>query len=114
MSINGQKIDAALAPDKMKKLDMNAMYTAALDVASLPSGWNQNKGVSEELFTETQKMAQLTSMTILQWEGKLKHMEVKDTTWNSTIYHSLGKIRNQDNMLEFMKKFCKSKKSTFQ
>jgi hypothetical protein len=93
MSINGQKIDAALAPDKMKKSDRNTMYTATVDVASLPGGWNQTKGVSEELFAETQKMAQLTS-TILQWTGKLKQMEVQDTTWNSTLWHhSLGKSR---------------------
>jgi hypothetical protein len=112
MSINGQKIDAALALDKMKKSDRNTMYTAAVDVASLPGGWNQTKGVSEELFAETQKMAQLTS-TILQSTGKLKQMEVQDTTWNSTLRHSLGQIKNRDNVLEFMKKLRKSRKSAF-
>jgi hypothetical protein len=60
------------------------MYTATVYLASLPGGWHQSKGVSEELFMETQKMAQLTS-AILQSAGKLKHMEVQDTTWNSTI-----------------------------
>jgi hypothetical protein len=113
MSINGQEIGAALAPDKMKKSDRSTMYTASVDVASLPDGWNQTKGVSEELFTETPKMAQLTS-TILQSMGKVKHMEVQDTTWNSTLRHSLGKIKNRDNVLEFMKKLRKSRKSAFQ
>jgi hypothetical protein len=60
------------------------MYTATVNVASLAGGWHQTKGVSEELFTETQKMGQLTS-TILQSADKLKHMEVQDTMWNSTI-----------------------------
>jgi hypothetical protein len=112
MSINGQKTDAALAPDKMRKSDRNTMYTTTVDVASLPGGWNQTKGFSEELFAETQKMAQLTS-TILQSTGKLKQMEVQDTTWNSTLRHSLGKIKNRDNVLEFMKKLRKSRKSGF-
>ena len=114
MSINGQKINEALAPDKLKKSDRNTMYTAAVNVASLPgAGWNQTKGVSEELFAETQKMAQLTS-TILQSVGRLKHMEVQDTTWNSTLRHSLGKIKNRDNVLEFMQKLRKSKNPAFQ
>jgi hypothetical protein len=36
MPINGQKINSAISPDKMKKLGRSAMYTAAVDVASLP------------------------------------------------------------------------------
>jgi hypothetical protein len=113
MPINGQKIDSSISPDKMKKSDRSAMYTAAVDVASLPGGWHQTKGVSEELFTETQKMAQLTS-TILQSAGKFKQLEVQDTTWNSTMRHSLGKIKSRDNVFAFMKKLRKSKKSAFQ
>jgi hypothetical protein len=57
-------------------------------------------------------MAQLTS-TILQSTGKLKQMEVQDTTWNSSLRNSLGKIKNRDNVLEFMKKLRKSRKSAF-
>jgi hypothetical protein len=34
-------------------------------------------------------------------------MEVQDTTWNLTIHHSVGKIRNRDNILEFIKKLQK-------
>ena len=41
-------------------------------------------------------------------------MEVQDTTWNSTLRHSLGKIKNRDDILEFMKKLRKSRKSAFQ
>ncbi len=89
------------------------MYTAAVDVVSLPGGWNQTKGVSEELFAEIQQMAQLT-LTILKSAGRLKHMEVQDFTWNSTLRHSLGKIKNRDNVLEFMQKLRKSKNPAFQ
>jgi hypothetical protein len=113
MPINGQKIDSAISSNKMKKSDRSFMYTAAVDVASLPGGWHQTKGVSEELFTETQKMAQLTS-TILQAAGKLKHTEIQDTTWNSTIRHSLGKIKSRDDVFASMKKLRNSKKSAFQ
>jgi hypothetical protein len=114
MSINGQKVDAVLAQDKMKKSDRNTMYTTAVNVTSLPGACNQTKGVSEELFAETQKMAQLT-LTIQQLAGKLlQHMEVQDTTWNLTLQHSLGKIKNWDDALEFMKKLCKSRKFAFQ
>jgi hypothetical protein len=46
------------------------MDTAAVDVSSSPGGWNSNKGVSEELHRETQKMAQLTQ-TIMASTNKL-------------------------------------------
>jgi Skp family chaperone for outer membrane proteins len=115
MPINGQKIDSAISPDKMKKSDRDrsSMYIAEVNLASLPGVWHQAKGVLEELFTETQKMAQLTS-TILQAVDNFKRMEVKDTTWSSTIQHSLGNIKSQDNVFASMKKLRKRKKSAFQ
>jgi hypothetical protein len=113
MPINGQKINSAIFPENMKKLDRSVMYIATVDVASLPGEWHQTKGVSEELVTETQKMAQLTS-TILQSSGKLKQLEAQDTTWNATMRHSLGKIKSRDDVFAFMKKLRKSKKSAFQ
>jgi hypothetical protein len=112
MSINGMKIDRAVAPDSMRRSDRGDMYTAAVDVTSLPGGWNSNKGVSEELFQESQKIAQLTS-TILASTNKLKGMEVQDTSWNSTIRHSLGRVKNRDDLFEFVKKLRKSKDAAF-
>ena len=112
MAINGMKIDRAVAPDSMRRSDRGAMYTAAVDVTSLPGGWNSNKGGSEELFQESQKIAQLTS-TILASTNKLKGMEIQDTSWNSTIRHSLGRVKNRDDLFEFVKKLRKSKKAAF-
>ena len=112
MTINGTKIDKAVAPDSLRSTDRGAMYTAAVDVTSLPGGWNSNKGVSEELFQESQKIAQLTS-TILASTNKLKGMEIQDTTWNSTIRHSLGRVKNRDDLFEFVRKLRKSKKAAF-
>ena len=112
MSINGMKIDRAVAPDSMRSSDRGAMYTAAVDVTSLPGGWNSNKGMSEELFQESQKIAQLTA-TILASTNKLKGMEIQDTSWNSTIRHSLGRVKNRDDLFEFVKKLGKSKTAAF-
>ena len=88
------------------------MYTAAVDVTSLPSGWNSNKGGSEELFQESQKIAQLTS-TILASTNKTKGMEIQDTSWNSALCHSLGKIKTREDLFEFVRKLRKSKKAVF-
>jgi hypothetical protein len=68
--------------------------------------------VSEELFNESQKIAQLTS-TILASTNKVKGMEIQDTSWNSTIRHSLGKVKNRDDLFEFVWKLRKSKKVAF-
>lgn len=90
------------------------MYTtAAVDVTSLPGGWwNLNKDISEEMFQESQKIAQVTS-TILASTNKLKGMEVKITSWNSMICHNLGKVRAQEYLFQFIRMLCKSKKATF-
>jgi hypothetical protein len=85
MYINGLKIDEAVAPNSLRCSDHSLMYTAAVDVPSLPGGRNSNKGVSEEMFQESQKIAQLTS-TILASTNKLKGMEVQDTSWNSITW----------------------------
>jgi hypothetical protein len=112
MSINGMTMDKEVAPDSMRRVDRGAMYTAAVDVTSLPGGWNSNKGVSEELFQETQKMAQLTQ-TIMASTNKLQGMEIQDTSWNSTIRHSLGRVKNREDLFDFVKKLRKSKKAAF-
>jgi hypothetical protein len=44
MSIDGLKIDEEVAPNSMRPSDCGLMYTAAVDVTSLPGGWNANKG----------------------------------------------------------------------
>jgi hypothetical protein len=79
------------------------MYTAAVDVTSLPRGWHSNKGESEEMVMECQKIAQLTS-TILASTNELKGMEIQDTSWNSTLRHSLGKVKNREDLFAFVKK----------
>jgi hypothetical protein len=112
MSIDGLTIDEALAPDSMRDKDRGAMYTAAVDVTSLPGGWNSNKGVSEEMFQESQKIAQLTS-TILASTNKIKGMEIQDTSWNTTSRHSLGRVKSREDLFEFVKKLGKSKKAAF-
>jgi len=112
MSINSPKIDKAMAPSKMRRSDRGSLYNASVDVTSLPGGWNSNKGVSEELFNESQKIAQLTS-TILASTNKVKGMEIQDSTWNSSIRHSLGKVRNREELFEFVRKLRKSKKAAF-
>jgi hypothetical protein len=112
MSINGTTIDKAVAPDSMRRTDRGAMYNASVDVTSLPGGWNSNKGVSEEMFQESQKIAQLTS-TILASTSKIKGMEIQDTSWNSTIRHSLGRVKNREELFEFVKKLGKSKTAAF-
>jgi hypothetical protein len=106
----------------MKQISTNAinnsvwliriLLTAAVDVTSLPGGWNSNKGVLGELFQESQKIAQLTSK-ILASTNKLKGMEIQDTSWNSTIRHSLGRVKNCDDLFEFVRKLRKSKKAAF-
>jgi hypothetical protein len=40
-------------------------------------------------------------------------MEIQDTSWNSTIRHSLGKVNNREDVFEFVKKLGKSKKAAF-
>jgi hypothetical protein len=77
------------------------MYTAAVNVPSLPGGWSLNKGVSEEMFRKSQKIAQLTS-TILASTNKLKGMEVHDTSWNSMNCHRMGKVKTLGDLLEFV------------
>jgi hypothetical protein len=112
MSINGTAIDEAICPDQMRVGDQSQMYTAAVDVTSLPGGWNTNKGGSEDLYAETQQLAHLTS-TILASTGKARGMEVTDTTWNSMNRHSLGKVKNRDSLFEFVKKLRKSQEAAF-
>jgi hypothetical protein len=113
MSINGVKIDGVVAPDSMRRKDRGSLYNASVDVTSLPGGWNSNKGVSEELFNESQKIAQLTSSTILASTNKVRGMEIQDTSWSSTIRHSLGKVKGREDLFEFVKKLQKSKKAAF-
>jgi hypothetical protein len=96
----------------MRRADRGAMCTAAVDVSSSPGGWNSNKGVSEELRQETQKMAQLTQTTMAS-TNKLQGMEIQDAYWNSTIRHSLGKVKNRKDLFNFVKKLRKSKKAAF-
>jgi hypothetical protein len=112
MSINGLKIDEAVAPNSLRRSDHGLMYTAAVDVPSLPGGWNSNKWVSEEMFQESQKIAQLTS-TILASTNKLKGMEVQDTSWNSTNRHRMGKVKTRGDLLEFVRKLRLSRKAAF-
>ena len=111
-SIDGTKIDKAVCPDKMRLRDQASMYTAPVDVTSLPGGWNSNKGASEELYAETRQLAQLTS-TILASTGKARGMEINDTTWNSMTRHSLGRIKDRDSLFEFVKKLRKSHEAAF-
>jgi hypothetical protein len=66
----------------------------------------------EEQGRRTQKIAQLTS-TILASSSKVKGMEVQDTSWNSTIRHSLGRVKTREDLLEFVRKLRKSKKVAF-
>jgi hypothetical protein len=54
----------------------------------------------------------LTS-TILASTNKVKGMEIQDTSWSSLIRHSLGKVKNREDLFEFMRKLCKSKKAAF-
>jgi hypothetical protein len=42
------------------------------------------------MFSESQKIVQLTA-SILASSNKAAGMEIQDTSWNSTIRHSLGK-----------------------
>jgi hypothetical protein len=112
MSINGLDIDKEVAPNSMRRVDRGSMYTAAVDVTSLPGGWNSNKGGSEELFQESQKIAQLTS-TILASTNNTKGMEIQDTSWNSALRHSLGKIKSREDLFEFVRKLRKSEKAAF-
>ena len=88
------------------------MYTAAVDVTSLPGGWNTNKGASEELYAETRQLAQLTS-TILTSTGKAKGMEINDTTWNTITRHSLGRIKDRTSLFEFVKKLRRNQEAAF-
>jgi hypothetical protein len=101
MSINGLAIDKEVALNSMRRADRGSMYTAAVDVTSLPGGWNSNKGGSEELFQESQKIAQLTS-TILASTNNTKGLEIQDTSWNSALRHSLGKIKSREDLFEFV------------
>ena len=78
MSINGTKINKTVCPDKMRRGDQTSMYTAAVDVTSLPGGWNTNKGVSEELYAKTRRLAPQLTSTILASRGKAKGMEIND------------------------------------
>jgi hypothetical protein len=112
MSVDGMVIDKEVAPDSMRRADRGAMCTAAVNVTPSPGGWNSNKGVLEELFQETQKMAQVTQTTMAS-TNKPQGMEMQDTFWNSTIRHSLGKVRNRKDLFEFVKKLRKSKKAAF-
>jgi hypothetical protein len=50
---------------------------------------------------------------ILASTNKLKGMDIQDTTWNSTICHSMGKVRSREDLFEFVKKLWKSKKAAF-
>ena len=75
MSINGTKIDKTVCPNLIRSGDQASMCTAAVDVTSLPGGWNKNKGASQELYAE---LASLTS-TILVSTGKARGMEINDT-----------------------------------
>jgi hypothetical protein len=45
------------------------MFVVVVDVTSLPGGWNSNKGVLEEMFTESQKIVQLTSIVLASSNG---------------------------------------------
>ena len=81
------------------------MYTAAVDVNTLPIGWNSSKGVSEELFQETQKMAQLTSMilvsTITLWEWSSRTLlRAPITNYLPELWEKL----NCKDLFEFIKK----------
>jgi hypothetical protein len=40
-------------------------------------------------------------------------MEIQDTSWNSTICHSLGKVKSREDVFELVKKLGKSKKAAF-
>jgi hypothetical protein len=40
-------------------------------------------------------------------------MEIQDTSWNCTIRHSLGKVKNREDLFDFVKKLRKSKKAAF-
>ena len=40
-------------------------------------------------------------------------MEIQDTSWNSTMRHSIGKAKNREDLLEFVRKLRKSKKAAF-
>jgi hypothetical protein len=64
------------------------------------------------LYQESQKIAQITS-TMLASKSKVKGMEIQDTSWNSTIRHSLGKVKSRDDLFEFVKKLRKSKEIAF-
>jgi hypothetical protein len=64
------------------------------------------------LFQESQKIAQLAS-TILASNNNTKGTEIQDTSWNSALRHSLGKIKSQEDLFEFVPKLRKSEKSAF-
>jgi hypothetical protein len=112
MSINGPTIDKAIAPSDTNRRDRQDMYNAAVDVTSLPGGWNPNKGAAEELHQESQRIAQVTA-TILSASGRARRMELTDNTWNSNLRHSLGKVKDRADLFQFAKKLDKSKKPAF-
>jgi hypothetical protein len=112
MSINGPTIDKAIAPADMNRHDRQDMYNAAVDVTSLPGGWNSSRGAAEELHQESQRIAQVTA-TILASSGRARRMEIQDNAWNTTLRHSLGKVKERADLFEFAKKLDKSEKPAF-
>jgi hypothetical protein len=101
--------------DKMRRSDQGTIYITVVGVTTLPGELNSNKGASKEMFSnESQEIVQLTS-SILASLSKASGMEIQDTSWNSTIRHSLlGKVKNREDVFEFVRKLGKSKKATFQ
>ena len=117
LSINGTKIDKEIAPADLKTKEQSEFYNAAVDVTSLPGGWNPQKGKGlqdEILFNESQKVASLAA-TILAASTKVRsNMEIRNTSYNSLTRHSMGRIKDRDGLFEFVGKLAKSRESAFQ
>ena len=117
MSINGTKLDKAIAPADLRTKEQSEFYNAAVDVTSLPGGWNPQKGrglQDELLFNESQKVASLAA-TILAASTRVRsNMEIRDTSYNSLTRHSMGRIRDRESLFEFVGKLSRSREPAFQ
>jgi hypothetical protein len=111
MSIEGAKLDKALAPAGMWSTDRLELFNAAVDITSLPGTLSSRVGVNEDREHEDEmyRLMELTTQSMAQATRILSRTVVKvDNTYNSPRRHGIRHITTRQDVCDEIPKIEKA------
>jgi hypothetical protein len=113
LSINGSEIDAAAGPPHMRSKDATELYSAAVDVTSLPGMFSfAGRNGTDELYDEAQRTTEMAATLLSTAIGK--KAQIHDSLWKTSKRHSMGTVKSMESLFKFVKSVGKSERPSFE